>query len=321
MTTTLLMNASSTKSDTPAPLLHLDGLLRFAVVAEQGGFSAAARMLGLPRQALHRSVAALEAVAGVELLERSSVGVRPSEAGRRLLAHAKAILSEARAAQASLSAARARPHGRLRLTAPHLFAEQFLTEPIRDFLSAWPDVTIDVDLTVAHRDLVRDELDLAIRLGSRPTDAGYVVSLGAFANTCCVAPSYLALAGTPADPGDLADHAVIFYGRSRPHPRWRMERDGDVLNVPLRPRLRVDSAHIALSVCRSGLGIACLPTFMCAPDLSRGTLVRLWPAWQMESPGVWAFSTTRLDRNPTLRAFVDLMRARLSDVETVRSRG
>jgi DNA-binding transcriptional LysR family regulator len=161
----------SSKSDN-ARALDLNGLVRFAAVVERGGFSAAARVLGVPRQALHRSVAALEATAGAQLLERSGNRVRVTDAGERLSKHAATILSEARAAHANLAAGRHRPRGRLRLTAPHLFAEEFLSLPIQDFLAAWPDVEVDADLTTTRRDLARSDLDLAIRLGSRPTEAG-----------------------------------------------------------------------------------------------------------------------------------------------------
>ncbi len=299
----------SSKADTQT--LDLNALLRFAAVVERGGFSAAARTLGLPRQALHRSVAALEASAGTPLLERGGGQVRPTDAGRRLFSHATAILFEARAAQSSLAEARQRPRGRLRLTAPHLFAEEFLAGPIQTFLAAWPEVQIDADLTTVRRELMQDELDLAIRLGPRPTESGYVVSLGELAQVCCAAPSYLARGRPQAQPHDLAQNDVLVYGQIRQHIKWRFERDGQSLEVPLSPRLRVDSAHIALSACRAGLGIVRLPAFVCASDLATGSLRALFPEWRIPAAGIWAFSTSRLDKSAMLRAFVDVVRKSL----------
>ena len=98
--------------------LDLNALARFAAVVEHGGFSSAARALGQPRQSIHRSVAALEAEAGVRLLERTTRSVRLTAAGRRLHEHASSILRAAREARTSLVEARATPRGRLRLTAP-----------------------------------------------------------------------------------------------------------------------------------------------------------------------------------------------------------
>ena len=299
----------SSKTDTTT--LDLNALLRFAAVVERGGFSAAARTLSLPRQALHRSVVALEASAGTPLLDRGGGRVRPTDAGRRLFTHATAILFEARAAQSSLAEARERPRGRLRLTAPHLFAEEFLAVPIQRFLAAWPEVQIDVDLTTTRRELVKDGLDLAIRLGPRPTENGYVVSLGSMAQVCCAAPSYLSRGPTLDEPGDLEQNDVLVYGSARQHPEWRFERDGESLDVHPLPRLRVDSARIALSACRAGLGVVRLPAFMCAQDLSSGSLVSLFPTWRIPLAGIWAFSASRLDKSATLRVFVDAVRASL----------
>jgi DNA-binding transcriptional LysR family regulator len=274
--------------------MDLNGLVRFAAVVERGGFSAAARTLGVPRQALHRSVSALEATAGVQLLERSGSRVRVTDAGERLAKHAATILSEARAAHANLAAARRRPRGRLRITAPHLFAEEFLSLPIQDFLAAWPDVEVDADLTTARRDLSRHDLDLAIRLGPRPTEAGYVVQLGSLSQACVAAPSYLAKAAPLLEPRDLPQHAVIVYGAAR----------GSY-------QLRVDSARIALSACRAAIGVAWLPELMCADDVVSGTLSTVLAPWRCPKATVWAFSSTPIARSPTLRAFVDLVRARM----------
>jgi DNA-binding transcriptional LysR family regulator len=101
-------------------------------------------------------------------------------------------------------------------------------------------------------------------------------------------------------------------GRARTHFQWRFERDNEKVDVPIKPRLRVDSARIALSACRAGLGIAGLPNFMCAQDLSSGALVRVMPEWQLPSAGIWALSSIRIARSVTLRAFVDLLRARIA---------
>jgi DNA-binding transcriptional LysR family regulator len=291
--------------------MDLNGLVRFAAVVERGGFSAAARTLGVPRQALHRSVAALEATAGVQLLERSGNRVRVTAAGERLTKHAATILSEARAAHANLAAARHKPRGRLRLTAPHLFAEEFLSLPIQDFLAAWPDVEVDADLTTARRDLSRNDLDLAIRLGQRPTEAGYVVQLGSLSQVCCAAPSYLARAAPLLEPRDLSQHAVIVYGPGRASYQLQFERETERLAVSVTPRLRVDSARIALSACRAALGVAWLPELACAQDVSSGTLSIVLAPWSCPKASVWAFSSTPIARNPTLRAFVDLVRARM----------
>ncbi|MFY0539506.1 LysR family transcriptional regulator [Nannocystis pusilla] len=303
----------SSKVDNPEliPALDLNALARFAAVVELGGFSPAARALGVPRQSLHRSIAQLEQVTGVRLLDRGARQVRPTDAGRRLFGHAATILREARDAHASLRAARGRPRGRLRLTAPHLFAEQFLIPLIEEFLATWPEVQIDADFTVAHSDLIRDDYDLAIRLGDRPTHGRYVVMLGSVATVCCVAPAYLAAAPPLADPQALSRHSVLAYGPHRVRHTWRFERAGETVEVDLAPRLRADSARLVLAACRAGLGVARLPEFLCAGDVSAGSLVPVWVDWQIPRTPIWVLYSSRSDKNPTLHAFLDRLKAHL----------
>ena len=291
--------------------LDLNALARFAAVVELGGFSPAARALGLPRQSLHRGVAQLEEATGVRLLDRDARRVRPTDAGRRLYAHASAILREARDAQASMRAARGRPRGRLRLTAPHLFAEEFLAPVIHEFLRTWPEVQVDADLTVARSDLVRDDFDLAIRLGERPTQGRYVAELGTVALACCAAPAYLASSPPLPGPRALDHHAVLVYGARADRHVWRFTRAGEAIEVELAPRMRVDSARVVLDACRAGLGVARLPAFLCARDLAGGGLVRLWSDWPIAAASAWAIYSSRSDRNPTLHALLDLLKARL----------
>jgi DNA-binding transcriptional LysR family regulator len=302
----------SSKSDTPEGPLDLNALARFAAVVERGGFSGAARSLGLPRQSLHRSVAALEAAAGVRLLDRPGGKVRPTDAGQRLFAHATTILFEERAARADLGAARSGPRGRLRITAPQFFAEEFLMGPIQEFLAAWPEVRIEADLTVTPRDLLNENLDLAIRVGPRPTGPGWVRSLGRIDQICCAAPSFIAGAGALDDPRALTRQPMIFYGRGRGRFEWRFDRGDETLRIAFEPRLRVDNGAIALSACRAGLGVARLPLFACRADLASGSLTSLWPSWHVPSVEVWAYSLARTEGNPTLSAFVERVRARMA---------
>lgn len=297
--------------DTSTPDLDLNALARFAAVVELGGFSPAARALGVPRQSLHRGVAQLEEATGVRLLDRDARQVRPTDAGRRLFAHASAILREARDAQASMRAARGRPRGRLRLTAPHLFAEEYLAPLIHEFLRTWPEVQIDADFGVARSDLVRDDFDLAIRLGAPPAGVRYVAALGSMTLVCCAAPTYLTDAPPLPSPRALDRHAVLLYGGRQDRHVWRFHRAGEDLDVELAPRMRVDSARVVLDACRAGLGVTRLPEFLCARDLAGGALVRLWSDWRIAAAPVSAIYSSRSDKNPTLHAFLDVLKARL----------
>jgi DNA-binding transcriptional LysR family regulator len=105
---------------------------------------------------------------------------------------------------------------------------------------------------------------------------------------------------------------VISYGTDRERFEWRFDRGGKTLRVAFVPRLRVDSGVIALSACRAGLGVARLPVFLCAADVSSRSLVPLWSGWRVPSVEVWAYSSAPTNLGPTVREFIQRVRARLA---------
>jgi DNA-binding transcriptional LysR family regulator len=290
--------------------LDLNALARFAAVVEHGGFSSAARALGQPRQSIHRSVAALEAEAGVRLLERTTRSVRLTAAGRRLHEHASSILRAAREARSSLVEARATPRGRLRLTAPHLFAEIFLAPALIEFLARWPDVQVDADLTLSPRDLVREDYDLAIRMGDVPDSSVTSSRLGEFEMVVCVAARLARRLRMPS-PEALLHAPIVAYGAFS-SPVWELARGSDSARVPVRPRLRVDSARIALDAAMAGLGVAMLPRFLAEPGLGRGTLVEAVRGWRPPPRTTWALYTGPAGGSPALRELLTTLRRHLA---------
>jgi DNA-binding transcriptional LysR family regulator len=104
---------------------------------------------------------------------------------------------------------------------------------------------------------------------------------------------------------------VIIYGAARASYQLQLERGDEKQTIAVTPRLRVDSARIALAACQSALGVAWLPELTCAKDVSSGTLSTVLTPWSCPKANVWAFSSTPIARSPTLRAFVDLVRARM----------
>lgn len=291
--------------------LDLNALARFAAVLEHGGFSPAARALGLPRQSVHRSVLKLEAQSGVRLLERSTRHVRPTDAGRRLFEHAVAILRQADEAQATLSARAEEPSGRLRLTSTHLIAEALLTDVLSTYLARWPRVALATDFTVSVTDLLRDDIDLAIRAGSDPPPSMLARRLATMDFVCCAAPAYLARSEPIAHPRALGQHPTLAYGAVQRTARWAFERGGESMTLQVEPRLSTDNAVVARQACVAGLGILRIPRFGVQPLLDRGALVEVLGGWKQPEIPLWAIYPSRADRNPALGALLDLLRERL----------
>jgi DNA-binding transcriptional LysR family regulator len=294
-------------------MLDLNALARFAAVVERGGFSPAARALGLPRQSVHRSVVKLEEQAGVRLLERSSRHLRPTDAGRRLFEHANEILRQAMQAQAALSASSSEVAGVLRLTTSHLIGEGFLLDALPRFLARWPRVSIDAHFTVAVTDLLRDDFDVAIRAGTSLPPSMFARRLGGVRAVCCATPDYLAGAEPIPHPFALAQHPALVYGPTTSSARWHFERAADQVDIEIRPRLRSDSAGVARQACLAHQGILKIPRFAVHDELANGALVEVCADWRQPETPIWAVYPSRSDQNLAVGAFLAVLRETLAE--------
>lgn len=288
--------------------MQLDALVRFAVVVESGSFSAAARQLGISRQAVQRSIDQLEAAHKVQLLERSTRSLRLTDAGRRLLVVARDVRASSQQAAALLRAETAPLRGRLRLSAPPLFSRTRLARVISAFLAQWPDVRIEV-YTTAAATATDDEMDLQLRVGAPPPAQTYARRLGAVRQVLVASPAWLAASGPLPQPDALLAAPVLTYG-PRPMP-WHLQRGEESTTLDVAPRLHADSAEVVVSAALRGLGVLCIPRMAVQDHLSAGALVRVLPGWAPPAVPIWAVYRHRAALNPTLSAFLDALGASL----------
>jgi DNA-binding transcriptional LysR family regulator len=152
-------------------LNRIEDLQAFVAVVDKGGLTAAARQLGRSLQSVSRSLAALEREVGVELVHRTTRRSNPTDAGLVFHRRVSAALAEIEAARLETSNLRAEATGLLRIAASNVFAPIYIVPALPDFLNAHPKVEIDLDLSDGFVDLIDGGYDLAIRIGSCPTQA------------------------------------------------------------------------------------------------------------------------------------------------------
>lgn len=287
--------------------LDLQALLRLVVVIELGSFAEAARVLGVSRQAVHRSIDALEQACGGPLLDRDVQGLRPTIMGRKLLPHARALRDVARHVRATVDNAMAEPSGLVRLTAPALFAETVMAPALAKFLLRWPAVRIEARFDTARSDLLRDDFDLMVRIGAEPDPGYFAVRLGEADVCLCASAAYLSEHGTPASPEDLRMHWLLEYARD-PTTQWRLSRGEEARIVEVAPRFTGDSAAVVVRACREGLGILRVPHLAIVDLLETAELVPVLPEWRFRRADIWAIYGHRSDTDPTLAALLDTLR-------------
>src|SRR5688572_24112812 len=185
-------------------MFDLNDIIVFARVVEAGSFTAAARVLGMPKTTVSRRIAALESELGVRLIQRTTRSLNVTDAGRLYYEGSSRALRTIEDANLRLSEARAEPSGAIRISAPVGFGSHFLTGTVFDFLAAYPKTRVELNLTDDQLNLVENGIDLAFRTGILPDSTLIARKLDAAHRILCASPDYLARHGVPALPADLA---------------------------------------------------------------------------------------------------------------------
>ena len=283
----------------------------FVAVAEAESFAAAGRRLGMSPPAVTRAVSALEKRLGVRLLTRSTRLVRITEAGERYLEDCRRIIADADEADESVAGLNAAPRGHLSVTAPVLFGRLYVMPGIVEYLRRYPDVTARALFLDRVVNLVDEGLEVAVRIGDLPDSSLKAVRVGQVRRIVCAAPGYLAARGTPNHPEQLTQHTIISASGVTPSAEWRFQDAGRSLQVRLQPRLVVTTNDGAIAATAAGLGITRLLSYQLARQLAAGDLVTILSDFELPPLPVHVVHREGRQSSAKVRAFVDLLVARL----------
>ncbi|MGE0315287.1 MAG: LysR substrate-binding domain-containing protein [Lautropia sp.] len=290
--------------------MELSRLRIFVAVAEAGSFTAAAQRLALTKSAASQAVAALERELGVQLLQRSTRRLAITEAGhafladaRELLAHVGRVVEGARARQGELS-------GLLRITSS-IEAAPLVAPLIAEYAAAHPLMRVEYVASDELVDLVRENIDLSVRVTGQRDSSLRAVGLADLDVWCAASPAYLRERGTPTRPQDLVAHDWIAFTRlASPWTlRCRVGRREHV--VRLRGRLSATMSYAGRALALAGAGIFGAPDFALRADIEAGRLVRVLPDVQLPALSLYAAWPGRLEPPAKTRALIELAKKRL----------
>jgi DNA-binding transcriptional LysR family regulator len=279
----------------------------FVEVAQAGSFSAAARNLNMSTTAVSRHVADLERMLGVTLLRRTTRHVSPTEAGGRYLPRAAAILDEIEQLHAEISAADATPRGKLKITAPPAVGNEVIAPLAVDFIEAYPEIDLEIDLTERLVDLVAEGFDAAIRAGPLESSSMIAHRIVEMPYLICASPSYLDRRGVPKRPDDIAGHDCIHWRVAADGGAWDLVKDGARVSVPIRGRLLMSSFAAEREAALRGLGLAILPLLTVRDDLEARRLVPVLPDHEVYHGILSLVRPPTPFEPPKLRVFIDFI--------------
>jgi DNA-binding transcriptional LysR family regulator len=287
----------------------LNELYFFAKVVDHGGFSAAARELGIPKSRLSRHIAQLEARLGMRLLNRTTRRVTLTEAGRLYHRHCRDLLTSADAADQAAESLRSEPSGLLKVAAPLGVADRDLSPLIPGFLAKYPQVRLNLVITSRRVDLVEDGFDLALRVRMPGDEEPHLVTRRfGIANASLVAtPRFLKRHPKLRHPSDLETLPILGMANADGFVRWRLEnhQSGETLNLTLTPRLAADHFAVLRDAAVNHIGLTYLPDLYCRDEIKAGALAAVLPEWSKPSATVQAVYLSHRGMLPSLRAFID----------------
>lgn len=290
---------------------RLQAMQVFVTVVEAGSFSAAARQIGVGQPAISKTIAQLEDRLQVRLLVRSTHNLAPTEAGLRFFERARLAIREAEEAELAARGAGAALSGRLRVSAATTFARLLIVPRLPEFLARHPDIEIDVLLDDRVIDLVSEGIDLALRMGELTDSTAVARRIARGRRSVIATPAYLARAGTPLTPADLATHEAVVY--SQLGASWTFRRDGTEASVAVKGRVRLSAAEGIRAAVLAGMGLTVNSDWMFTPELESGAVRRVLEDWELAPVDLWAvFPTGRL-ASAKARVFADYVQSILDE--------
>src|SRR5215469_9550081 len=285
----------------------LDGVEVFLRVAERRGFRAAAADLGVTPSAVSQAVRALEARLGIALFTRTTRSVGLTEAGQRFLERARPAFQEIIAAGEAASVLGAKPSGLLRLAVPRAVVPVVLRPLLASFCAAYPDVSVEIAASEELVDLAKDGFDAGIRLGEFIASDMVAVRLTPSFRVIVVgSPDYLARAGRPRTPSDLAAHACVRLRRSGGAlANWRLHDDGNPVDLVVSGPLVVHDYPSMLDAALAGVALAQVPEPIAREYVLTGRLREVLAKYAPTTLGVFLYFPDRKQVSPKLRAFID----------------
>jgi DNA-binding transcriptional LysR family regulator len=254
----------------------------------------------------------LEERLGMRLLHRTTRSVSLTDAGLRLLERLRPAIDQIAGALEDLNQERSRPFGRLRIYATHMAAAAVIAPVWRRYLSTYPEVHLELQVSEAPVDIVAKGFDAGIGPPNRvAADMIAVRVMGPVKVAVVGAPSYFAQRSRPRTPDDLARHSCVQYRRDADGIifDWPFERNGRSQKISVDGRVMVNDPDLAVRAAVDGLGITYTIEALAEPFLHSGQLVRVLEDWSPSFEGLFLYYPSHRQVPAALRALINMIRA------------
>lgn len=289
-----------------APSASSQDMQFFAQLVRCGSLTAAARELQVTTAAVSKRLAALEARLGVDLLHRTTRRITLTDHGQHYLEHSRRILEEIESLESGLQAARAQPAGLLRVNATLGFGRMHIGPAITSFSRKYPRVDVRLQLSANPPPINDEAYDVGIHFGEPPDSRLIARRLAPNRRLLCASPAYLARAGTPRTPQELARHNFISIRQAdQAQGLLRLTSGRKTASVRLHGNLATNDGEVAVNWALNGLGIVLRAAWDVERYLRSGRLRQVLDAWDTPPADIYAVYPARHASAARVQALVE----------------
>jgi LysR family transcriptional activator of dmlA len=285
----------------------------FSTLVRAGSFSAAARELNVTTAAVSKRMNQLEARLGARLLRRTTRRIGLTPEGEMYLVNARRILAEINDLEQMISNAVTAPKGLLRLNATLGFGRSHIAPLVSDFVKRYPEIEVQLQLTVKPPMLVEDAYDVCIRFGEPPDTRVIARRIASNRRLICGAPSYIERHGAPRSPSDLEHHNCIGIRQGEEgYGIWHLKSGQRTQTAKVRGSLSTNDGEIAVNWALEGHGLLMRAEWDIAKYLQSGRPRQVLPNWHTPAADIYAVFPYQVQTAARVRAFVDFVAAAFS---------
>ncbi|WP_191601951.1 LysR family transcriptional regulator [Marinomonas algicola] len=284
----------------------------FVAVVENGSFSKAAEKLGTSKSAVSKRVSRLENTLGVKLLHRTTRKLSLTGAGEQYFHYALKALIAASEGIDTVTQLQGKPKGVLKVSSPMSFGRLHLAPLVADFLTHYPDITLNLVMDDKKVDLVEAGFDVAIRAGEMQDSSLIARRLASCRSVICASPFYLEKHGIPSTPAELKEHNCISFSYGNNANEWVFHHSDGIQKIKAEGNYQVNNSEALQKATLEGLGIAKIPTFVIGQDISKGHLVPLLEQYSLPMQTFYVVFPERRYLPAKVRVFLDFIIEKLA---------
>lgn len=290
-------------------MMDVTALLLLVDIVEAGGLSQAARKRRMSRANISYHLSQLEKAVGLQLVRRTTRRIEPTEAGLKLYRHGTVIRDELQAAQESMSTLTEGLHGYVRMAVPTGFGQMVMSHWLIEFKRLYPSITLELVFDNRVDDLLRDEVDLAVRVLSEPPPSLVARELAPMRHVACASVEFAARHPMPKQVEDLRHVPIITSTVVGRELRVAAYKGADRHELALHPTLASENFQFLHEAILAGLGVGLVPDYMVAADVAAGRIVTALDDWRLSLFGTRLYLLRMPDRYQTLatRTLIDFV--------------